>query len=130
MAAKSRRKGMRNEQGLSNLLKAAGLDAERVPLSGAAHGSFGGDLVVNGRKIEVKVRADGSGFKSLYDWIEGNYALAVRSDRREWLITIRLEDWIELMTKGGTAAAPPIRGLDGGKDGDDELRDRGGLWLP
>jgi hypothetical protein len=111
-------------------LKAAGLDAERVPLSGAAHGSFGGDLVVNGMKFEVKVRSDGSGFKQLYDWIDGNAGLFVRRDRNAWLVTIRIEDWVRLMTRGGSATAPSGRGLNGGEDGTDEPRDRSGLWLP
>ena len=38
MAKKSRVKGQRNEHAIVNLLKDAGIQAERVPLSGAAGG--------------------------------------------------------------------------------------------
>jgi hypothetical protein len=87
---------MRNENLLVRQLNEGGIHAERVPLSGSAHGSFGGDVMISGgRKIEVKVRGDG--FRTLYDWIEGNYILAVRSDRRDWLTVVRLTDLMALM---------------------------------
>jgi hypothetical protein len=41
------------------------------------------------RRCEVKVR--GSGFRKLYDWIEGNDVLIVRSDRKQPLVIVRMK---------------------------------------
>jgi hypothetical protein len=41
------------------------------------------------RKVEVKVR--GNGFNRLYDWLEGNDFLVVRSDRKEPLVVLRMK---------------------------------------
>ena len=94
MGKKSRTKGQRNECAIVNLLKDAGLPAERVPLSGAAGGQFAGDIVVNGKRFEAKIRA--SGFKQIYEWLGDHRGLFIRSDRRELLIVLRAADWIEL----------------------------------
>jgi len=93
----SRDKGARNERELVNLLRERGLRAERVPLSGAAGGSFGGDIIADlgGRRqlIECKVRADG--FKQIYGWLEGNDILAIKRDRSEWLVILPLDKYLE-----------------------------------
>jgi len=94
MGKKSRSKGMRNEQGLVNLLKDAGLPAVRIPLSGAHGGVFAGDILIDGERYEAKIRADG--FKEIYKWIDGNRGLFLRADRQEALIVVRLSDWIKL----------------------------------
>lgn len=39
---------------------------------------------------EVKRRKDG--FRQLYGWLANNDFLAVRADRREWLVVLRAED--------------------------------------
>ena len=79
-------------------LQEAGLAAERVPLSGAAGGRFGGDLEIPVKGIdsrfEVKCRA--GGFKFLYDNITGVYGLIVKQDRQEPLVVIRLSEFAEL----------------------------------
>ena len=107
----SREKGNRTERAIVRLLQDRGLAGERVPLSGAARGRFGGDISVPvlGRDLrgEAKCRGDGGGFKSLYDWIEGRDFLVIRADRKPLLIVARLElaaDVImaaERSTKGG-----------------------------
>lgn len=57
MGAASRRKGGRIERELVRLHAETGVHAERVPLSGAAGGSFGGDIRVDGVGTrEVKAR--------------------------------------------------------------------------
>jgi hypothetical protein len=66
----------------------------RVPLSGAVEG-FEGDLLLEGKKIEVKARHDG--FKELYKWIEGKDLLALKADRRDFLMVMRLDDFVKLM---------------------------------
>ncbi len=94
MARRLRVKGQRNEQAIVNLLKDAGIQVERAPLSGAAGGSFTGDVVVDGERFEAKIRA--SGFRQVYEWLADHRGLFIRSDRRELLIVLRAADWIEL----------------------------------
>ena len=89
----SREKGNRTECAIVRILQEHGFAAERVPLSGAAHGRFGGDVSVPllgaDRRVEVKCR--GNGFRQLYDWLEGHHFLIVRADRRELLVVIPLK---------------------------------------
>src|SRR5215469_6127009 len=91
--ARHRRKGDRSERALVKFLQAHGFAAERIPLSGAAGGSFIGDLSVPllglDRTVEVKVR--GTGFRQLYDWLEARDLLIVRADRREPLAVLPLK---------------------------------------
>jgi Holliday junction resolvase len=89
----SRLKGNRLERALVRALQDAGFAAERVPLSGAARGRFGGDLSVPllgvDRRVEVKCR--GTGFRRLYEWLAGADFLIVRADRREPLVVLPLK---------------------------------------
>jgi hypothetical protein len=99
------------------------LTARRVPNVGAmAGGGWGGDVLVGERccwccaepeprgcgecrqtgaepgsevRFECKRRAGGQGFALLERWLEGNRAVVMRADRGEWLITMRLADYIE-----------------------------------
>ena len=91
----SRSKGMRVEREIVNLLKEKGLHAERVPLSGAAGGSFGGDIycVNSGRTWKIECKARASGFKQIYEFMQGNDAAIIKADRLEPLIVMRLKDW-------------------------------------
>jgi Holliday junction resolvase len=95
---KSRDKGNRAERALVRTLQAAGFAVERVPLSGAAGGSYLGDLTVPlqgvDRVVEVKVRA--TGFAQLYAWLEGRDLLVVRADRKEPLVVVPLGLAIEI----------------------------------
>jgi Holliday junction resolvase len=94
----SRDKGNRTERALVHLLQARGFAAERVPLSGAARGRFGGDVSVPllgvDRRIEVKCR--GNGFRQLYDWLEGHDFLVVKADRLEPLVVVPLKFAVEI----------------------------------
>jgi hypothetical protein len=86
----ARDKGNRLERALVHALQNAGFAAERVPLSGAARGRFGGDLSVPllgiDRSVEVKARANG--FRRLYDWLGDHDFLIVRADHSEPLVVI------------------------------------------
>jgi Holliday junction resolvase len=90
---RSRDKGNRAERSVVRYLQEQGFAAERVPLSGAAGGSYRGDLTLSlvGRSLcaEVKVRA--SGFGQLYNWLKGSDLLIVRRDRAEPLVVIPLK---------------------------------------
>lgn len=91
MSAASVRKGARREHELARLL-----GGQRVPLSGAAGGAFSGDVLhpTLGR-LEVKARKDG--FTSLYRWLEGADWLALRADRKPWLVVLPLDRLLELL---------------------------------
>lgn len=94
---KSRDKGARGERHLVNYLQDQGFAALRIPLSGASKG-FKGDVTTPllgiDRKLEVKVRADG--FRELYGWLDDNFALVIKADRRETLVVLRLRDGVEI----------------------------------
>jgi Holliday junction resolvase len=89
----SRQKGNRLERAIVHALQDTGFAAERVPLSGAARGRFGGDVSVPllgvDRRVEVKCR--GNGFRELYRWLDGADFLIVRADRREPLVVLPLK---------------------------------------
>jgi hypothetical protein len=82
------------------MLQAAGFAAERVPLSGAARGRFGGDVSVPllgvDRRVEVKIRA--AGFRELYRWLDSAELLVVRADRSKPLVVLPLRLAIEIAT--------------------------------
>jgi len=89
---RSREKGNRTERALVRFLQDRGFGAERVPLSGAAGGSYLGDVTIPllgvDRVVEVKARADG--FRELYKWLEQRDMLVVKADRREPLVILPL----------------------------------------
>ena len=94
MGRSQKRKGYRGEHNLEKLLKTAGLNAERVPLSGATKFAKG-DVVVEGLVGEVKWRKDG--FKQIYKYFEGKDLLFIKADRKPYLVVMRLEEFIELL---------------------------------
>jgi hypothetical protein len=89
----SRDKGNRTERAIVRLLQERGLAGERVPLSGAARGRFGGDISVPvlGRDLRGEAKARGNGFNRLYDWLEGRDFLVIRADRKPLLVVVKLE---------------------------------------
>jgi Holliday junction resolvase len=90
---RSRDKGNRAERALVRVLQDHGFAAERVPLSGAARGRFGGDVSVpllsRDMRVGVKCRADG--FRELYRWLDGADLLVVKADRAEALVVLPLK---------------------------------------
>lgn len=89
----SRDKGNRTERAIVRLLQERGLAGERVPLSGAARGRFGGDISVPalGRDLRGEAKCRGNGFNRLYDWLEGHDFLVLRADRKPLLVVVPLE---------------------------------------
>ena len=77
-----RRKGNRVERAVVHALQDCGLAAERVPLSGAARGRFGGDVSVPllGRDHRVEVKARSNGFRRLYGWLGEHDFLILKAD--------------------------------------------------
>jgi hypothetical protein len=89
----SRDKGNRTERAIMRLLQERGFAAERVPLSGAARGRFGGDVSVPvlGKDLRCEVKCRGGGFRRLYDWLDGADVLILRADRRGLLVVVPIE---------------------------------------
>jgi|SRR5690606_37726537 len=92
---RSKRKGSRIEREFANRI-----GGKRVPLSGASKG-YKGDVVGLGMTWEVKGRKDG--FKMLYGWLggEGIDALSIKSDRKDFLVVLPLEKFLEIKNNGG-----------------------------
>lgn len=95
MGKASKRKGYSGE---SEFAKLTG--GKRQVLSGALGGEFSNDVILpNGWKAEVKRRK--SGFKTLYDWIEDTRenpdCVAIRVDRKQWIVSMTLDKFQELM---------------------------------
>jgi len=97
MGRMQRNKGARVEREIVQRFIDIGLHAEKIPLSGAAGGSFSGDLLVSGRKVEVKARKDGTGFKLLYRWLGDNDFLVCKQDRTEPLVIMTIQTLGDLL---------------------------------
>jgi Holliday junction resolvase len=106
----SRSKGARVEREMVNRLRAAGIYAERVPLSGAAGGSFSGDVVIPidpdtmraigiGQELraEVKSRSNGEGFTQLEKWKGTNDILFLKRDRTEPMVVMDYALFVSLI---------------------------------
>lgn len=95
---KSRRKGLGFERECVNYFQSVGLAAERVPLSGAAGGSYLGDLTcpVQGRDRVFEAKRRKAGFKFITDSMGSNYGLIVRDDKSPALVILRMEDFARL----------------------------------
>ncbi len=102
-----KRKGSRVEREVLALLKEAGLEARRVPLSGSAPG-YPGDLEVVlpglGRVlVEVKARKR----LALEAWLEGRGLLVLKADRRPPLAVMPLQALLALIKAvNGEGVAP------------------------
>src|SRR4029077_9440862 len=101
---RSRRKGVRTERSIVNALKASGIAAVRVPLSGAVGGRFAGDIVLPlmGRDLCFEVKARANGFRELYCWLNQRDVLIVKADHQGPLVVVRLSLAAEI-TKRTTA---------------------------
>src|SRR5262249_31115792 len=89
----SRQKGNRNERAIVRLLQERGFAAERVPLSGAARGRFGGDVSIPllGRDLRCEVKCRANRFQRLYAWLGNSDLLVLRADRSELLVVLPLK---------------------------------------
>ncbi|MFO7325979.1 MAG: hypothetical protein DIU62_009705 [Pseudomonadota bacterium] len=84
------RKGRKAEQEFCRLT-----GAERVPLSGAAGGEHSGDAKWLGLLWQIKREKDS--WRTLYRVLETHDALAVRADRKPWLVILPLATFQRLI---------------------------------
>ena len=101
MSKAQRDKGLRVEREIVNACLEVGIKAERVPLSGAAGGSYTGDIILCDKfRCEVKSRKDGAGFRLLYKWKGLNDILIIKQDRSAPLFIMDLDTLSRLMKEG------------------------------
>lgn len=94
MGKKSKDKGYRGEYNLVKRLHELGIQAKRVPLSGGT--SFQKhDIVFDNIVAEVKLRKK----LPLYEWLGDANILFVKQDYDDYLVVLRLEDFVELYKK-------------------------------
>ena len=105
MSKMQRDKGARVEREIVQEFRKIGMWAEKVPLSGAAGGSFAGDILVEDYRVEVKARKDGTGFKLLYRWLGDNDILVCKQDRTDPLVVMTIQTLGKLLNEHG----PPLR---------------------
>jgi Holliday junction resolvase len=110
---KHKRKGSRVERELVRAHLTIGVQARRMPLSGAAGGDFSGDflldLVTDGLgkwtlRGECKARANGQGFKTLEGWLGTNDLLILRRDRAQPMVLLPWDTWARLLVRAQTSA--------------------------
>lgn len=93
MGKASRDKGQRREREFAELI-----GGHRVPLSGAQK-HYENDVIGMGLAWEVKARKNG--FKTIYDYVlderEKPDAVALKADRKPWLVVMTLDKFKELM---------------------------------
>lgn len=115
----SRDKGARTERNVVAKLQEHGLAAERVPLSGAAGGKFGGDISVPvlGKDLTGEVKCRSKGFKEIYAWIDGRDFLVIKADNKIPLVVFRLAECAALVADAdlrrcGAAVAEILHGAE------------------
>jgi Holliday junction resolvase len=105
--AKHRQKGDRTEREIVDRHKAAGVHAERYPLSGASRFRGAGDdvdIYVFGKDEapivgEVKSRKSGQGFATLEKWLAEYDALFLRRNHADPLVCIPWRVWMRLLER-------------------------------
>lgn len=99
--ARHRRKGSRIEREHVAALRELGLDAERVPLSGSAGGSFGGDIIIRlpigELRAESKGRRNGKGFVQLERWLGDLDVLFLKRDRAKPMVAMTWKTFERLL---------------------------------
>lgn len=114
MGKASRAKGCRRERQLVELLKSAGVEARRVPLSGATW--MKGDVLAEvgplNLRIEVKARANGEGFKTIEGWLADNDACALMRDRAAPMVVLPWETFRRLCALVRVASDLEVGGED------------------
>ncbi len=96
IVGKSQRiKGSSFEREIVNKHKQWGVDAKRVPLSGATDFAKH-DVMISGISAECKIRANG--FKQIYDWLaEEPDVLICRADRKETFYVLPEKTWMQFL---------------------------------
>lgn len=105
---RAKRKGYAGEHEIVQILQKYGIEAERVPLSGALGGkNYSGDVLIKAGGIRLEVKRRKSGLRTVYKWLKQNTnakGVAFRPDgsKEDWIVILPMDAFIDLV-KGGTA---------------------------
>ena len=104
MSASSKRKGSAFEREVVEIARGYGIPAERIPLSGAAGGSFTGDVIFRPRGgptelAECKKRQSGGGFAMIERWLGTNDLLFLRRNHAPPLVVMNAHRYFALMQR-------------------------------
>lgn len=100
-ARRSKKKGYDGEKEVADLLKKYGIEAERVPLSGALKSEkYSCDVHIPAIDKRVEVKRRKSGLKTIQKWLEedpnSNY-IFFREDYGDWVVIMPVMEFIELV---------------------------------
>lgn len=89
---------MNFEREIVHALQELGLSAEKIPLSGAAGGSFTGDISVpvQGEDWRLECKRRKRSFVTVYQCIGDNKAVVIRDDHTPALVVMPLETFAKL----------------------------------
>lgn len=100
MSSPSKVKGSRVEREVVARLIESGIDAVKVPLSGALGGCWSGDVFLQthaGQMVaEVKARRNGEGFATLERWLANCQLLILKRDRQSPFVAMPWETFVTL----------------------------------
>lgn len=100
----SRNKGAAYEREIVNQLKDYGIEAERVPLSGAMKGNYGGDIKLGPVLGYIgECKRTKKGLTRIYKALEQDNAdfLFARDDGKETVAVMRMETLISILLEAG-----------------------------
>jgi len=100
MSKRSRDKGARFEREVVHILQESGRAGERVPLSGAAGGSYTQDVTapVLGDEWRIECKSRARDFIRIYDWLDGADALVIKADRKRPLVVLDLRRALAILS--------------------------------
>jgi hypothetical protein len=101
---RSRDKGARAERAIVRLLQAQGVVAEKISGMYKPGADLRVPLLAIDRAVEVKCRA--TGFRQLYDWLDGRDVLIVKADRQEPLVVLRMSLAAEIACQAEERVTP------------------------
>lgn len=96
-----KRKGDVFERSCVQVLKDAGIKAQRVPSSGAAQGQFSGDIHawVDGQQWTLECKCRANGYRQLYKALEGRDMAIFKADRREPIAALKFTTLVSLIAR-------------------------------
>ncbi|AEE91186.1 conserved protein of unknown function [Tepidanaerobacter acetatoxydans Re1] len=105
LGKRSKKKGYDGEKEVADLLQKYGIQAERVPLSGALKSKkYSCDVYIPEIDKRVEVKRRKSGLKTIQKWLEedenSNYVF-FREDYGEWVVIMPAVEFVELVRPEG-----------------------------
>lgn len=114
MNARGRKaKGSRIEREIVAMHQKLGMEAERVPLSGALGGAYSGDVVLPGiGRAEVKARAGAAGWTTIKKWLGKQDMLFLREDGCKPLVVLTWDTYLHVLANSRLLPSPQQGGDD------------------